>query len=123
MEKQKMNRKLNDLAFNFVGSEVYDRIAINGFGYPNVSFQPTGFEGRCVSSLEINFGGVYITFLVSHNNLEEVSVNIFDEDIFQIDEDNCSYSFTLPLKQLNLKKLKDIVWNETIIKSLSYQNN
>ncbi len=120
-DKQKMNRKLKTLGYNFVGSDIPDKIAMNGFSYPKVYFQPTGFEGRCVSALEISFSKVYITFLVSHNNLNQVSVNVFDEDLFETDEDNCSSTFELPLKDLNLKKLKEIVWCETTIKALSLQ--
>ena len=109
---QKMNRKLSDLGYNFVGSNIPDLIANSGFNYPQVYFQPTGFEGRCVSALEISFGGVYITFLVSHNNLEQVSVNVFDKDLFKTNECNCSRSIELPLKNLNLKKLKVIILKE-----------
>jgi hypothetical protein len=120
-DKQKMNRKLKTLGYNFVGSDIPDRIVMNGFSYPIVSFQPTGFEGRAISALEISFSKVHITFLVSHNNLDQVSVNVFDEDLFEIDEYNCSSTFDLPLKDLNLKQLKEIVWCETTIKALSLQ--
>lgn len=120
-DKQKMNRKLKTLGYNFVGSDLPDRIAMNGLSYPKVYFQPTGFEGRAISALEISFSKVHITFLVSHNNLDQVSVNVFDEDLFETDEDNCSSTFELPLKDLNLKKLKEIVWCETTIKALSLQ--
>ena len=118
-DKQKMNRKLKDLAYNFVGSDMPDIITTIGLSFPKVYFQPTGFEGRCVSALEISFNKVHITFLVSHNNLDEVSVNVFDEDLFETDEDNCSSTFNLSLKDLNLKKLKEIVCIESIKKSLS----
>jgi hypothetical protein len=120
-DKQKMNRKLKTLGYNFVGSDIPDRIVMNGFSFPEVYFQPTGFEGRAISALEISFSKVHITFLVSHNNLDQVSVHVFDEDLFEIDEDNCSSTFDLPLKDLNLKQLKEIVWCETTIKALSLQ--
>ena len=57
-------------------------------------------------------GQLHITFLVSHNNLEEVSVNVFNEDLFEIDEDNCSFTVEFPLKKLNLRLLKQIVFEE-----------
>ena len=118
-DKQKMNRKLKDLAYNFVNSNMPGIITTIGLSFPKVYFQPTGFEGRAISALEISFSKVHITFLVSHNNLDEVSVNVFDEDLFETDEDNCSSTFNLPLKDLNLKKLKKIICCEAGRKSLS----
>jgi mRNA-degrading endonuclease HigB of HigAB toxin-antitoxin module len=120
-EIQKMNKKLNKLGYDFVGSDIPDLIAMNGLSYPKVSFQPTGFEGRAISALEISFSKVYITFLVSHNNLDQISVNVFDEDLFQTDEYNCSRTIELPLKKFNIIKLKQIILEECLIKSLSLQ--
>jgi hypothetical protein len=111
-EIKKMNRKLKKLGHDFIDSDLYDTISKSGFGEAPVYFQPTGFEGRCVSSLEIELGQLHITFLVSHNNLEQVSVNVFNEDLFETDEDNCSFTVELPLKQLNLRLLKQIVFEE-----------
>jgi hypothetical protein len=121
IDKQKMNRKLKKLGQNFVGSDLPDIITTIGLSFPEVYFQPTGFEGRAISALEISFNKVHITFLVSHNNLEQVSVNVFDEDLFETDEYNCSSTFDLPLKDLNLKKLKEIICIESIKKALSLQ--
>jgi hypothetical protein len=111
-EKIKMMKKLGNLANKFVGGELYNSIIESGFGDPGVLVQNTGFEGRCVASLEIDLGQLHITFLVSHNNLDEVSVNIFNEDLFETDEDNCSFTIEFPFKKLNLTFLEKIVFEE-----------
>jgi hypothetical protein len=111
-EKLKMMKKLGNLANKFVGGNLYNTIIESGFGDPGVLVQNTGFEGRCVASLEIDLGQLHITFLVSHNNLDVVSVNIFNEDLFDTDEDNCSFTIEFPLKKLNLSFLERIVFEE-----------
>lgn len=111
-EIKKMNAKLKKLGQNFISSDLYVIISEFLKSDPPVYFQPTGFEGRCISSLEIEFGQLYITIFVSHNNLEEVSINFFNQDLFETDEDNCSNTFVLPLKKFNLRSLKQIVFEE-----------
>lgn len=107
-EKLKMMKKLGNLANKFVGGNLYNTIIESGFGDPGVLVQNTGFEGRCVASLEIDLGQLHITFLVSHNNLDVVSVHIFNED----KEDDYSPVIEFPLNKLNLPFLERIVFEE-----------
>jgi hypothetical protein len=111
-DKIKMMKKLGNLANKFIGGDLYKTIYESGFGHTGVLFQNTGFEDRDVASLEINIGQLHITFLVGHNNLNVVSVNVFNEDLFETDEDNCSFTIEFPLKKLNLPFLERIVFEE-----------
>ena len=110
-DKIKMMKKLGNLANKFIGGNLYQTIT-ETFEDPMVEFKNTGFEGRCVSELCITTGQLHITFYVSHNNLDTVSVNVFNNDLFETDEDNCSFTVEFPLNKLNLPFLERIVFEE-----------
>lgn len=122
-EKQKMVRKLRDLGYNLMGTELPDYLNRNGLGEPKVRFTADGFDFRCITALEITIKQLHITIYVSHNNLDEVSVNVFNEELFKTDEDNCVSTVEMPLCELDLNKLKQIIFEETSKILPTNQNN
>ena len=110
-DKIKMMKKLGNLANKFICGDLYQTIS-ETFDDPTVKFKNTGLEGRDVAELCISTGQLHITFYVSHNNLDTVSVNVFNEDLFETDEDNCSFTVEFPLNKLTFPFLERIVFEE-----------
>ena len=110
-DKLRMMKKLGNLANKFIGCELYNSIS-ETFEDPMVEFKNTGHDYRCISELTISTGQLHITFLVSHNNLDTVSVHTFNEDLFETDEENCSTCIEFPLNKLTFPFLERIVYEE-----------